>query len=126
MTAPATTTAAGRDNSCPSCCLRGSVMWHEDDLMVDALAGRPLPTDIIDRITPGRARLLVALCLAAGAELQDGDQALFEQAVADAERSAAGATGWWREALGMTARPATPARPRAAVFPPAAKAGNAR
>jgi hypothetical protein len=115
-----------RDNSCPTCCLRGSVMWHEDELMVDALAGRPLSTNLIDRITPARARLVVGLCLAAGGELQDGDQDLFERAVADAERHSPRATGWWREALAMPARPVAVAPARATPFPNAAKAGNAK
>ncbi len=67
--------------------------------MVATLNNRMLPTDVIDQIPPGRAQIVVALCLRAGARLEHGTGALFELAVKDARVRDAGATGWWREAL---------------------------
>jgi len=90
--------------------------------MLAALTGRPLLTDLVDQLTPGRARLVVGLALAAGARLEHGDQALFERAIGDA---GPGATGWWRQALDLPAAPAV-VRQRSVPFPAAAKAANAK
>jgi len=100
-------------------CTRAGAMWAEEELMLSALHGAPLATDLIDQLTPGRARLVVGLALRAGAQLEAGDQALFERAIGDA---GPGATGWWRQALGLPG-PVTVVRQRAASV---AKAANAR
>lgn len=110
MTAPAAVGCVP-DNSCPSCCTRAAVMWAEEELMASAAYnGGLLLTDLVDMLSPGRARLVVALCLEAGGRLEHGDRALFEQACAPGR---AGAAGWWRQALNMPARAVDdrPARP---------------
>lgn len=94
------------------CCSRDDLMWLVDDLLIAARQGRRLPTDVIDQLPPWRAQLVVGVCLAAEADLQDGTPELFAHAVAEAARRDAGATGWWRQALGLPARVAAPpARP---------------
>jgi hypothetical protein len=91
-------------------CTRADAMWAAEEVMTAALAGLPLPTAAIDQLTPGRAAIVVGLCLRAGARMQDGDEQMFMQAVQDARHVDAGATGWWRQALDMQSdiRPGTP------------------
>lgn len=109
--------AAGCDSTsrCPSCCQRASVLWAYDELMVAALNGQPLETDVIDRMPPYAARIAVAVCLGAGGVLQHGTAEQFDLAADAAGRRDARATGWWREALGMqpTEVIPQPARPSA-------------
>ena len=113
MTTPGAPAAAG----CACQLSRATVAWAEEELMAAALAGRRLATDVVDQVPPGRAQIVVALCLRAGARLEHGDETLFALAVKDARMRDAGATGWWREAL---------AGQLPAVAPRAVKATNTR
>jgi hypothetical protein len=102
------TAAAGLGCACQL--TRAAVAWAAEELMVAALHGRPLLTDVIDQVPAGQAQIVVALCLRAGGRLEHGDEALFQLAVKDAMLHDPAATGWWREALAgrlpAAARPA--------------------
>lgn len=93
------------------CCNRATMMWAEDELLTAAIAGRPLPTDVIDQLPPFRARLVVTVCLRAGARLQHGTPDQFDQAAVTAGHTDPGGGGWWRAALGLP--PIDPPRPAA-------------
>lgn len=92
-----------------------------DDLHLAVIDRKPLRTNTIDQIPPWRARMIVRVCLAAGAELEHGDPDQFDQAARAAGREDAGQTGWWRRALGMQPReePPPPPPPNRPYVPPA-------
>jgi hypothetical protein len=83
----------------------GDLMAAEDDIVIDVLDGKPIPTNAVDRLPPWRARMIVRLALRAGGVLQDGTPEQFDQAAVAAGKTDAGRLGWWREALGLPPRP---------------------
>lgn len=83
----------------------GEMIRLMDDILLAVIDGHPIPTDSIDQLTPWRARLVVAVALAAGAPLQHGTPELFGEAALAAGTTAPSTTGWWRAALDLPARP---------------------
>lgn len=96
---------------CHECRRRGDQQALTDDLLLSAGGRRPLRTNTIDQIPPWRARMIVKVCLLAGAELEHGDPEQFDQAACAAGREDAGQSGWWRRALGMEPREELPPPP---------------
>ncbi len=91
-----------------------------DDLLLNTIDHAPLCTDTIDQLPPWVARLIVRVCLAAGAQLQHGHPDPFATAARAAGREDASQAGWWRRALGMPPREQLPDPPaRGEYIPPA-------
>jgi hypothetical protein len=91
-----------------------------DELLLNTIDRKPLRTDTIDQLPPWRARMIVRVCLAAGAQLQHGDPDQFDTAARAAGREDASQAGWWRRALGMPPREQLPDPPaRGEYIPPA-------
>lgn len=76
-----------------------------DDIMLDVLGGKPIPTNAIDRLPPWRALLVVRMAMLGGGVLQDGTAEQFDQAAHTAGLAGRHDPGWWRAALGMPPRP---------------------
>lgn len=91
-----------------------------DDLHLAVIDGKPLRTNTIDQIPPWRARMVVRVCLLAGAALEHGDPETFDQAARAAGREDASQTGWWRRALGLEPRPEPYEPPPAGPYRPSA------
>ena len=86
-------------------CRHGEQQALTDDLLLSAGSRGVLRTNTIDQIPPWRARMIVRVCLAAGATLEHGDPETFDQAACAAGREDASQHGWWRRALGLEPRP---------------------
>lgn len=99
-------------------CRHGEQQSLTDDLLITAIDRRPLRTNTIDQIPPWRARMIVQVCLAAGATLEHGNPEQFDQAARDAGRRDAGQSGWWRAALGMEPREELPPAPPPGPYVP--------
>jgi hypothetical protein len=104
----------------PRQCRHAKQQALADDLLLTAVSRGTLPTNTIDQIPPWRARMIVQVCLAAGATLEHGDPEQFDQAARAAGRQDAGQTGWWRVALGMAPREELPPAPAAGAYVPPA------
>jgi hypothetical protein len=85
-------------------CRHSEHQAHTDDLLLSTIDRQPLRTNTVDQLPPWRARMIVRVCLAAGAELEHGDPETFDQAARAAGREDASQHGWWRRALGMEPR----------------------
>lgn len=109
------------------CCNRAGLLWAEDDLLIATIDRTPLRTDAVDQLPPWRARMIVTVCLRAGAVLEHGDPEMFDRAACAAGRANTHAAGWWRAALGMdpVEVPAAPPRRRYRL-PTGWKYGNNR
>ncbi len=105
---------------CPECRRRGDQQGLSDDLLLAVIDRKPLRTNTIDQIPPWRARMIVQVCLAAGATLEHGDPELFDQAARAAGREDARQSGWWRRALGMEPREELPPPPPTRPYVPPA------
>jgi hypothetical protein len=101
----APTVPAGYVSVVEHCCPPADMLWAIEELMVAVSARVPLPSAAVDALPPGRARLVVRVCLAAGARLAQGDDDFFEQAAEDAVRADPGGRGWWSRALAGRDRP---------------------
>jgi hypothetical protein len=85
-------------------CRHSEHQAHTDDLLLSTIDRQPLRTNTVDQLPPWRARMIVRVCLAAGAELEHGDPETFDQAARAAGREDAPQHRGWRRALGMEPR----------------------
>ena len=99
-------------------CRHGEQQALTDDLLLNTIDGKPLRTDTIDQVPPWRARMIVQVCLRAGAQLEHGDPVTFDLAAREAGRQDASQSGWWRRALGMDPRPEPYVPPPAGTYRP--------
>lgn len=83
----------------------GDLIAATDDIMIQVLGGRPIPTNAVDRLPPWRARLVVQLAVRAGGVLEHGTDEQFDGAARTAGRKDARQLGWWRAALDLPPRP---------------------
>lgn len=111
--------ALGRDGRC---CHRAELLWAQEELLVAALQGRPLATDSIDALPPASARILIQVCVAAGARLEHGTIEQLVTAAGEAVHDNPAGGGWWRVALRMPA----PRSGMGRLLPARWKLGNAR
>lgn len=101
------------------CCNRAELLWATDDLLVAAHRRRRLPTDAIDALPPWRAKMIVQVCLHAGAQLEHGTEEQFFDAADLAGRADPRATGWWRAYLSKDPALQAPPAPRSYHLPAA-------
>lgn len=82
-----------------ACCNRAAMVWAMDEILLAGGEGRTIPTAAVDNLPPWRARLVAAVAVRAGGQLEHGTIEL----VAAAARKAGGNAppGWWRAALGL-------------------------
>lgn len=106
------------------CCHRDDLVWAYEELLVVTLHGGVLSTDSVDALPPGSARILVPVCVLAGARLEQGTLEQLMAAADEAARRAPGAGGWWRAALGFAA-PGLPPDRRGVLMPATWKLSNA-